>query len=142
MTRLSRRDRAALVLAYEELRDNASGENRAWRHGACTRVVARAKDALGYTSVGIALRAEYAEMCRDYHSLRLLRCRLALAIRAILRADAGDFGPTREGPKVARPLAEQTACAASHGFVAFCCVWEPRVMTRLRYVPLWEQARA
>jgi hypothetical protein len=75
----TRRDIAALSLAYECLRDSGSLGTY------------RAKDALECgAEVSYALRVALRK-CQS----RLLRVRLALLLRVLLRVAAGDYGPGR-----------------------------------------------
>lgn len=81
---LSRRDRAAMVLAYEALRLGHLGA---------------AMDILGHGDeeayrLRVVARSEFDWVCFDRRerSYRLLRARLALLLRVLLRADAGDYG--------------------------------------------------
>lgn len=81
---LSRRDRAALVLAYECLR----------RRHADVWDEAEPLHCGGYTCREL-LGAYTLVHDADSTNYRVLRVRLALYIRALLRADAGDCGPAR-----------------------------------------------
>jgi hypothetical protein len=140
---VTRRDRAALVLAYEQLRNSASGGNRAWRDGAVTRVVADAKLALRETPIDLAFRSAYADASRDYLALRLLRARLALLIRALLRADAGDYGPRDAWRCVACLSTRQTLNADSVPWFFVCDDCGARGGEWLappRWLPLWASA--
>jgi len=84
---LSRRDRAAMVLALELLRRGAERHRAiaALRHAGVSGVCWEIEQAAYY-----AWRADFAP---GAHSL--LRARIALALRALLRADAGDCGAMR-----------------------------------------------
>lgn len=86
---LSRRDRAAMVLALELLRDSAwDGHGR---DSAATNRLANARDVMWlgdtFEIADAVSRHRYSQAAP-----RLLRARLALTLRALLRADAGDFG--------------------------------------------------
>jgi hypothetical protein len=87
---LSRRDRAAILFALECLRNHAAplGVSKAWRHGALIRVCGDARDAIRHVPALLAARNAYPEFLSDYYGLRLWRARLALVLRALLRADA------------------------------------------------------
>lgn len=130
---LTRRDRAAMVHAYELLRDNASAGNRAWREGAATRVLADAETALRCSDLWAQVNAQRWRIVGDgrddraiyFLGTRLLRARLALYLRAVLRADAGDFGPCPD---------DCWGCRWSHVSDSFEHA-PPR-----RITPLWELA--
>jgi hypothetical protein len=125
--KLSRRDRAAMQLALETL--------RGWRGHVA---IEGAHDALRLADgaaldIGHAVRRELlhaydlAEIRRpDWVACRarLLRARLALYLRAVLRAERGDFGPTVW-------LGCTCACDGDNGG------W-----THRRITPLWERAAA
>lgn len=96
MTRLTRRDRAAMQLAYECVRSR-------WWSSARDSDIRLAEDALflgGRAASGILRASEEAREAiyfagfavEHFREYRLLRARLALLLRVLLRADAGDFG--------------------------------------------------
>lgn len=91
--KLSRRDRAACVLAYEILRD-LRGSGPVW--GA----IADVKTVLDGAQCGLDFLERLYQIIDahepvDLTNPRLLRARLALYLRALLRAAAGDCGPWR-----------------------------------------------
>lgn len=99
---LNRRDRAALVLAYEWCRASFRWtrdshrkhreEDAQFAAGLATEALDLGGDA-GEDIVAGTVKRNGGETLRI--SSRLLRARLALYLRALLRADAGDFGPLR-----------------------------------------------
>jgi hypothetical protein len=118
MTRmLSRRDRAACQLALECLRAAPRGEG--WDH---------ATSALEHGDrAGPPLSRALDCTASEYGHRRvgrLLTARLALYVRALLRADRGDYGPTEW-------LGCTCSCDGDRGG------WAPR-----RITPLWELAPA
>lgn len=140
---MTRRDRAALVLALECVRGSKVGG------------VAMAIDALCFTDCDPYLppvlvdaeakmddAIEYAPASPEwyrahYHARDILRARLALLLRAILRADAGDCGKARcSGCR--RVTRSSTVIAI--GWCS-CCERDAR-WSRLPIRPLWEQAPA
>jgi hypothetical protein len=127
--RLTRRDRAALVLSYELLRSHDAHD--------CEPFYALGCAADG----GVAwLVEEAAHVAYSPHGYRLLRARLALVIRALLRADAGDYGPPGESPVMAWLVHRHGHNGAPpESFAA----WRVRHGARWsrRITPLWELAR-
>lgn len=129
--RLSRRDRAAMVLALECIRAR-HGLNRAMRalemgppHG---------------TSVTVVFRIEDAQCVAYPPSDRILRARLALTLRVLLRVDAGDFGPRARC--AACGSASVTRSPKAHAPWCYgACSKRTRYGSR-RYRPLWEHAAA
>ena len=137
MTRL---DRARIALAYEYLRGVR------WRHGfgssfykgACEFAI---DAALHSAPPGVSTQARPYFL--THVPARVLRARLALYLRALLRADAGNFGPQTRRP---RPRAfcrsvEHNRYDDALGLrcrSAACDCW---VFTR-RIRPLWESAPA
>lgn len=132
MTPLSRRDRAALVLAYELIRTrwalDAEDELRA--------VVDVLQAAAMFSAPPMA---DFARLVNDERFAtyltgdqpnRLLRARLALLLRAILRADAGKFG------KMVCTCFGEPRDIETHRDARHCT--KPHL---LRYTPLWERAR-
>jgi hypothetical protein len=118
MTRmLSRRDRAAIAIALE-----------------CLRFAKWEPDVAVADAYGILVAGErVAKATRDAvfgawgidgRGWRLLRARLALYLRALLRADRGDYGPTEW-------LGCSCSCDGDRGG------WAPR-----RITPLWALAPA
>jgi len=76
--KLSRRDRAAMTLALECVRESRCGLNEASRALGIGDADSRfLREAMGHNWYG--------------HVDRVRRARLALALRVLLRADAGDF---------------------------------------------------
>jgi hypothetical protein len=163
VTRLSRRDRAALTLALEWARVTPGRGDGPFvaRETACE---ALAMGRTGTMRVASAVRAASTVLMSEAaeaadrgdlsgseeryqvvlaHSRRLLRARLALLLRAILRADAGDFGPAPtcvlcHGSGCS---ADDANCIADGG----CCPHTfhgggSAVSARPRITPLWAQA--
>lgn len=99
--RLSRRDRAAIVLAYEHLREwSVLDGKQVPRGGGAPNALSAAIGAmssfseplyLGLRSVVFHAWPEPSEM----RAVRLLRARLALLLRCLLRAADGDYGEWR-----------------------------------------------
>lgn len=93
---MTRRDRAALVLAYECVRQRCGAvpgrPHWTWTY---KDVLEMAREALDLGDSGTdALAATLVYMSDWRHYDRVLRARLALLLRALIRADAGDFGRT------------------------------------------------
>lgn len=143
--RLTRRDRAALVLAYEEVRGGSlrsaiealkhhdGGDWPPYLPPVIVDAEAASDDAIPHPP---ASRAWYAAHYR-FHDV--LRARLALALRAILRADAGDYGVRSECV-----LCYGTTCGANDANCISdggCCPCHG-ALTNGRITPLWEQAPA
>lgn len=130
MTRLSRRDRAAMVMSLAVLRSvprTARGE--VMLEGAAV-VLREAHGALTFGHSALLPRSVWL-VTREGAPPRLLRARLALALRAMLRADAGDCGPVRCPSCGARGHVALGQCfAGAHAIV--------RVGKRI--APLWQQA--
>jgi hypothetical protein len=124
---MTRRDRAALSLALEVLRAEYGSA------GLAADVLERGDDAaeaLGEAVEGQRNLDHHYRCCGGgpvssaESARRLLRARLALVLRAMLRADKGDFGPTEwHGCNC--------SCDGDRGG------WLPR-----RITPLWELAPA
>lgn len=112
---MSRRDRAALVLAYECA--------RRWRFAADSAVSARRALSMGEGAALDLLCDTNAISVRETGG-RQLRARLALALRVLLRVDRGDFGRTEW-------VGCHCACDGDRGG------WVPAPVR-----PLWEQAPA
>jgi hypothetical protein len=98
VTQFSRRDRAAMTLALECVRETiAVDDDDDVRDDVASSRVRYALDAFLCALPGE--RADelrmYAVHARKRVNPRLLRARLALALRVFLRADAGDFGRCR-----------------------------------------------
>lgn len=108
---LSRRDRAALVLAYECVRDGMIDD-------ACAALLAGG---------AVSCTIEYALPGRD---MGVERARLALLLRVLLRVDAGDLGPVLSSDGYVAMIARMDALG---GYVT------PRPRTQ-RMTPLWESA--
>ncbi|MFA7295654.1 MAG: hypothetical protein WC211_00540 [Dehalococcoidia bacterium] len=104
---LTRRDRKALEHGYECLRD--IGEPRIFS-AAVNRALGEAVDVLPW-SIARPMRELAAQ---KVPSARLLRARLALALRALLRADAGDCGPWTYRRKPARSVAHADTRECDH----------------------------
>jgi hypothetical protein len=125
---MTRRDRCALALALEVLR----AESSQWAARLASDVLERGDDvaeALGEAVEGQRSLDHHYRCCgggpvSSASARRLLRARLALVLRAMLRADKGDFGPTEwHGCNC--------SCDGDRGG------WLPR-----RITPLWELAPA
>ena len=137
--RLTRRDRAACALALECLRVGDS-----LRRARDRRAAGRVDDAVRTMCVGGTIPRQ---MCPGWSasrlfphaplpSARLLCARLALLLRAVLRADVGDYGDygvMRYAPDALAYLCLSGDEMAAHGpFVG------PKFTSRI--TPLWEQA--
>lgn len=122
---MTRRDRAALVLAYECLR---GGD----QFGAASAVLAHG-DALARELQRTAHRAW------EDTGTRAVSIRLALLLRALLRADAGDFG-RRVG--LWCPRCERNALVWTGGEGRGCCVRCGAYPVRVAPMkPLWQLTR-
>ncbi len=128
---LSRRDRAACSLALECLREWARPVM------ACAAVRAAVEVLFEGSDCANAIVCSLPEIPM-YQRSRLIRARLALYIRAMLRADAGNFGPERPW-------------CVEHGDVDFgqrpgrrCpSMWcEAVTLPSRRITPLWERAKS
>ena len=158
---MTRRDRAAMALAYCWLRtrDDKWRANSVLRHGdAFARALAEASYEIDYPAeiwAGVGREGRDARRRFD----RVVLARLALALRALLRADAGDMGPRetwlecRTCGRVERDMtsaaARQGVCTAYPRLGPECAPGRrgPRVLTpypwptpRVRYTPLWQLA--
>ena len=132
---MTRRERHALELAYDWLRMLTASPEGAFN------ALREASAVLGFggddarelrRSVAIIARTTWRSSREKADTHRLLRARLALAIHAILRADAGDCGPM------------MTRCdwclrAQSH---ATWCEADDAGIHRLSFTPLWQSAPA
>lgn len=134
---MTRRDRAALVLAYEVLRawgDPCGQRAAVHASGLCSRAL----DALRLgDDVSRAIFDAY--MSGPWIDPRLLRARLALLLRVLLRADAGDFGEVaceRCGSVGDGTHERGEACGACWVRYGTWSSYRPR-----RYTPLWDAAR-
>lgn len=88
---LSRRDRAAAEWCLSLLRALPRGHEDKGTHDACLILAAWPMPGDGFLAhVSVAWRQAFVGKQRV--SARLLRARLALYLRALLRASAGDFG--------------------------------------------------
>lgn len=89
---LTPRDRSALTLALELLRDSRwSGKSR---DSAAANRVRNAKVVIEWGLAAVTPLVDAIVYCgRAPYEPRLLRVRLALLLRALLRADRGDYGP-------------------------------------------------
>jgi hypothetical protein len=139
--RLSRRDRAAMTLALCEVRGSSIGLSsaiEALRHtdgGAVPYlppilVAAEAvmDDAIPWTTGTKTWRTVH------YRNRDLVRARLALLLRAILRADAGDTGPKR----AVCPACRAPSYVAGRRRVSDCsCKTLGWLITTAPYTPLW-----
>lgn len=152
---MTRRDRVAIVAALEQL--------RFWR----THLVSSEDKRVEYAETGVKQAAEALDDIgtetlwditqaltnrrgdRLVAPARLLRARLALLLRALLRSDAGDFGPVEcsECGHGGYHLPSGEALVGSRCHVCELEAWQvtgeicagPR-HERRRYRPLWEQA--
>lgn len=118
-------DRAALRHAYLLLRSGNPGASRVLDTGG----------AVSWRLHVEVLRATYGDD-EEHVEPRMLRARLALAIRAILRADRGDCGRARCSG--CRCVTRNNA-AIVRGWCS-CCE-ERAEWRRDRITPLWERAR-
>jgi hypothetical protein len=119
---ITRRDRAACVLALICARSSAEDARDALGHGgaiASAILAARHPVPLGWTDD--IHTAECAAWLREW---RIYRARLALYLRALLRADAGDCGPWTFKIVPTRSVLHA----------------DRRVRDHRRIRPLWEQA--
>lgn len=120
---LSRRDRYAMQLALEALR-YVNELADIWK---CNDAYASLDKAMDALSLGRGPSDRILSAVVDYRSYdphnRIQRCRLALLLRAMLRADRGDYGPR-----------EWVGCTCHCDGVNGG--WQFR-----RYVPLWDLAR-
>jgi hypothetical protein len=153
--RLSRRDRKAIDLAGDWLRASFSRSresHRKQRDGDAVFRLEMAFDALDLGGdVADDLIASFTT--RGGHALprtRTLRARLALLLRALLRADSGDFGRTWTdlvcshcGRREVWDKASTMVCTPLYPRVKGAClgILEPRRSDRIRrYTALWERA--
>ena len=128
---LSRRDRAAMSLALECLREWARPVM------ACAAVRAAAEVLFEGGDCANAIVCSLPEIPM-YQRSRLLRARLALYLRAMLRADRGDFGPYA-CPRCGCDDYEPT----SGGRCPDCRAHNVRVyLAARRITPLWEREAA
>ena len=123
---MTRRDRAALVLAYELVR----GGKRDFPWAALAALRAAQSD-FARTLADAVDDADYPDDCwgpgcgpRRRRFSRVLRARLALLLRVLLRAEAGDYGPRR-----------CVECERS------AMIWHGHRGSTRRYVPAWEVGR-
>lgn len=86
---LTRRERAALTLALEVLRRSV-GEDRRWKSGIL------AETHVAWRAISDGARRNVFAGVGDVEP-RVIRARLALWLRARLRADRGDCGPCEHG---------------------------------------------
>jgi hypothetical protein len=89
---LSRRDRAAMELGLESLRLAVSRRVDAYSVDECGVEWAREALQLGWLVSSRLRQAAWTSSVR-VGAARLLRARLALALRVLLRVDRGDYGP-------------------------------------------------
>jgi len=134
---MTRVDRHALVLAYDWLSCGWGrvGGTQKRRESDATFCVEMAMDAL---ALGHSFCDDLVNACLNRRGTwavpaRILRARLALAIRAILRADRGDFGPSeRRDVRFRDPWFENPPA----GWLPAFGHW----YRRIPYTPLWERA--
>jgi hypothetical protein len=86
----------------------------------------------GTRSIGYAAERSWAQMRPRVRTADLLRARLALYLRAVLRADAGDCGP----------LTCSGCSTPVTATVGWCGYSQADLPATRRYVALWEQAGA
>lgn len=122
MTPLSRRDRAALELAYGQLLRESGWLSYRNSRGGAYWVLPYGGD------VASAIQAAW-HMSRPSTGDRLIKARVALLIRALLRADRGDYGPVR-------------FTAVYDEMIGAYIFGSSRCPSTRRYTPLWEQAPA
>ena len=89
---LSRRDRCAMALALECCRADGDPADTLYYGGPMATLLAEA-----HTECSLELHDPWMERMTDTREVRLLNARIALLLRAMLRADRGDFGPWRCG---------------------------------------------
>ena len=127
---LSRRDRAACLLALECLREMMSPV----MSDACVRAAADVLESGGEVSVYLIF-ASLPEAIPTYQRARLLRARLALYLRALLRADRGDFGT-----RARCGWCNGTGCPAEDPRCSCCEHCDNGAIRRAPWRPLWELA--
>jgi hypothetical protein len=147
--RLSRRDRKALELAYDwllaSLGRNRSGV-RKHRVSDAAWTIEMAMDTMDLggdvcDEIRHAMRGNRGNVLR--YPPRLLRVRAALLLRAILRADAGDYGPCEAWRCVACLSTRQTLNADSVPWFFTCDDCGTRGGEWLappKWAPLWAMA--
>lgn len=135
---MTRRDRAALTLALECLREIESGWD-AWGDFDPLHQAMCALDIGGLDASTIRFNVYCAQPHADPW---LLRARLALLIRAVLRSDAGDMGRWSRGRFFCASCGETVDWSLSVGPTTACVCPCPRVEAheRVPIRPLWEIA--
>lgn len=152
MTRmLSRRDRAAVVLALECLRlhvladeagdalDSAEAALGLPWWAPADRKPNDALQAIRRTRAGLPCGDVIPDIYVPAPSPRLLRARLALYLRALLRADANDLGTTGMICKLCGAVRgrEHCLCCSSRTGSPMCSCWGAWRMGRIPTHPLW-----
>ena len=138
----TRMDRHALVLAYEWLRSSSGRFTReSYKKSLESDSVYRVEMAMDALALGLSFCDGLRDVLTDRRGYvlrpaRRTRARLALAIRAILRADRGDCGRARCSG--CRCVTRNNA-AIVRGWCS-CCE-ERAEWRRDRITPLWERAR-
>lgn len=139
---MTRRDRLAMQLALAHLRVGVAHHGLTWAYGALM--------CGGEQSAAIIAALDAIVRTRDVVDNRTHRARLALAVRALLRAAAGD-----DGPVTRCYLCDDTGCAVLDGNcisdggccvehrynvldAAGCVVGASALRTRIQYTPLWQ----
>ena len=139
--RLTRRERAAGELALAVLRRGAA------KRGLSPEGHARADVGLAYGAINIGGMGNMRRALDASPLGRMLRARLALLLRARLRADRGDCGPTWqiecETCGGAGVVWDWVGTYEAGGWQARRCIacGGPRALTR-RITPLWQRARS
>lgn len=134
--------RAALRLALGVLRASA-GTDAAWLFFACD-VLDRGPGGAGLGAAALAACRSRRETDSAPLAWRLARARLALYLRAVLRAERGDFG-TRCCGVCRGPLRRDVGCEAPLWGLGWCARHkvqhsDPAPNRASIAVPLWSQA--
>lgn len=132
---MTRRDRAACVLALECSRD---------KNPDCITTAMQVLAYGGPIETWIALRRVILGEGLTHVVVRLVRARLALYLRALLRADAGDCG--RVGMRCsicgANRGQRHCRCCAVHQGSVMCSCWGAWKDRPALFTPLWQLAGA
>jgi len=131
--RLTRRDRAALALALHAVRDTREDVPHVSFSHAMEVLRAGTPHHAAWQLEELASGAAYQAGLHAMRQHRVKRARAALLIRALLRADAGDFGPWTFTPAAITYLGLTGEAMIAAGRFAGRAEWR-------RYKPLWESA--